>query len=204
MLSCCGAVCDDSELVGTGLGGLITLLLLDDVGIVQGACAETAFNEQVMQVDQGCDCNARCANLHAGADERVQHPRREQCHHARRHLYVDDWTRGVLLIAAKLDTTPVQRMPAVMNFNFLPDMGGMTGQLPSGAEIGSLPAPSAPAVVLPRSKACWPRPSSTDWSPMPGSRPPWKNCRPGPTAASTSCCRSGPYQLNSPVRNVVP
>lgn len=153
MLSCCGAVCDDSELVGTGLGGLITLLLLDDVGIVQGACAETAFNEQVMQVDQGCDCNARCANLHAGADERVQHPRREQCHHARRHLYVDDWTRGVLLIAAKLDTTPVQRMPAVMNFNFLPDMGGMTGQLRWAARITCSPVRTPAASARLRSTA---------------------------------------------------
>jgi hypothetical protein len=50
MLTCCGAVCDDSEVVGTGFSGLITLLLPDDVGIVRGACAETAFNELVMQV----------------------------------------------------------------------------------------------------------------------------------------------------------
>ena len=135
MLSCCGAVCDDSEVVGAGFGGLITLLLLDDVGIVRGACAETAFNELVMQVDQRCYCNARCANLHADADERVQHPRREPCHHARRHLYVDDSTRGVLLTAAQLDTMPVQRMPAVRNFDFLTDMGGMTGQLSLGARI---------------------------------------------------------------------
>ena len=45
MQSWCGAVGGDGGVAGTDLGGLITLLLLDDGGIVQGACPETAFNE---------------------------------------------------------------------------------------------------------------------------------------------------------------
>jgi hypothetical protein len=52
-----------------------------------------------------------------------------------------------------------------------------SGRLPWGAAIGYSPVPSAPAVVPPPFRVCWPPPNSTAWSPMPGSRTPWKNSR---------------------------
>jgi hypothetical protein len=124
MLSCCGVIGDSD--VDTDVGDLITGLLLDDVGIVQGACPQTAFNEQVLQVEQRRHRNARCADLHVRADDRVQHPRRYNRDYAGRHFNVDDSPRGALLDAAQPDLTPVQRVPTIMNFNFLPDMGRMS------------------------------------------------------------------------------
>lgn len=79
-----------------------------------------------MQLDQSRHRNARRADLHTSAGHRVQHPRRYHCHHAGHRLNVDNSTCAALLAAAKLDTTPVQGMPTVMDFYFLPDMGRMT------------------------------------------------------------------------------
>jgi len=50
--------------------------------------------------------------------------------------------------------------------------------------------------VPPRFKVCWPLPSSMAWSPMLGSRIPWKNYRPGPIAGLTSCCHFGQLPPN--------
>ena len=40
---------------------------------------------------------------------------------------MNDPTGRALLNVMPSDTEPVQRMPAVMDLNFLPDMGRMTG-----------------------------------------------------------------------------
>jgi hypothetical protein len=79
-----------------------------------------------MQVDQSPHRNARRTDLHASADDRVQHPRCEHCHYTGRRLNVENSTCAALLAAAQLDLTPVQGMPTVVDFYFLPDMGRMT------------------------------------------------------------------------------
>ena len=129
MLSWCGAGGGNNGVVGTDFSGLITLLLLNDNGIVLGDCPKTVFNEQVMQIHQSHHRSTRRADLHARADDRVEHPCRHQCHHARCRLDVHNPTRVPLLAAADLDTTLMQGMPTVMDFNFLPDMGRMTKRL---------------------------------------------------------------------------
>ena|SRR5438876_10361237 len=81
-----------------------------------------------MQIDQRRYTNAWCADLHACADDRIQHPRRDDDHYTGRRLNVGNWTGGALLGATELDMASMQRMPTVMNLDFLPDMGRMTGQ----------------------------------------------------------------------------
>ena len=149
MLSWCGAFSRDKGGVGTDLGGLITSVLLDDVGIVLGACSQTAFNEQLVQVDQSFDRNAWYADRHASTNDRVQHPRGYQCHYACGCLDVDKPSRAALLASADLNTASVQRMPTIVNFNFLSDMGRMAKQLPrAGTPIYSSP-PSAAGMSPP-------------------------------------------------------
>ena len=58
MLSWCGVADCGGSVGGSGFGELLTLLLLDDHDIVPGACPETAFNEQVMHIDQPAQRNA--------------------------------------------------------------------------------------------------------------------------------------------------
>jgi hypothetical protein len=123
MLSWRGAVAG-----GAGAGRFLMLLLLDDVRIAPGASSETAFDQQMMKVEQRRYRHAwRADYRHAGADDRIQHPRGDRRDHARHWLDVNDPTGRALLNVMPSDTEPVQRVPAVMDLNFLPDMGRMTG-----------------------------------------------------------------------------
>jgi hypothetical protein len=79
-----------------------------------------------MQIDQRRHTNARCADLHPGADHRIEHPRRDDDYDAGRGLNVSNWTRDALLGAAQLDVMPVQGVPTVVDLDFLPDVGRMT------------------------------------------------------------------------------
>ena len=83
-----------------------------------------------MQIDQCSHCNARRAELHAGADGGIQHPRRDNDYYSWRCFDMSHATPCTLLSATQLDVTPVQRMPTILNLDFLPDMGRMTGQSP--------------------------------------------------------------------------
>jgi hypothetical protein len=57
-----------------GVGRFLMLLPMDDVWIVPRASSETAFDQQMMKVDQRRHCYARRADRHAGAGDGVQHP----------------------------------------------------------------------------------------------------------------------------------
>jgi hypothetical protein len=125
------------------------LLLLDDDGIVPGASSETAFCQQLMQLSQRRYREARLTQLHSGAGGRIQHPCRHHDDHAGRHLDVNDLTASAPLDVLVPNATPIQRMPAIGDFDFLPDMGRMTARLPSAARIISLPGPM-PVVGAPQ------------------------------------------------------
>jgi hypothetical protein len=81
----------------------------------------------------------------AGASDRIQHPRRYYGHHAGRRLDVGNAASITLLAAANPDTTPKERVPPIMDFHLLPDMGRMTERLRSDASRGCSPAPIAAA-----------------------------------------------------------
>jgi hypothetical protein len=79
-----------------------------------------------MQIPQGIRRNKRRAEDHAGADAGVEHPVRKYRYDARLDLDMDDATAGALLAVMRPNSSTVERMPAIVNFNFLPDMGRMT------------------------------------------------------------------------------
>ncbi|SAL07495.1 hypothetical protein AWB78_08602 [Caballeronia calidae] len=54
---------------------------------------------------------------------------------------MDDLTSAATLDVSNLDATPIQRMPAIMNLDFLPDMGRMNGKLPWGERHGFFRTP---------------------------------------------------------------
>jgi hypothetical protein len=80
-----------------------------------------------MQVDQSGHGDPRCPDLHACADGGVQHPRRESNNDAGGYFNVNELAAGALLAVLWSESTPVQRVPAIVNLDFLPDMGRMTG-----------------------------------------------------------------------------
>jgi len=111
-----------------GAGRFRILFSLDGSVIVPGASPETALAEQMMKVEQRRYRHAwRADRRHAGADDRIQHPRGDRRDHARNRLDVNDPTGKALLTVMPPDTAPIERVPAVMDLNFLPDMGRMTG-----------------------------------------------------------------------------
>ncbi len=58
---------------------------------------------------------------------------------------------AAILDVSNLDAATIQRMPTVMDFNFLPDMGRMNASLRSDAKTICSPAHCARGNVQPRS-----------------------------------------------------
>ena len=86
-----------------------------------------------MQINQRGDLGARRADLHAGAGGRIQHPGRQN-DHAGRRLNVNNPATGTLLTVLLSNMAPIQRMPAEMHPDLLPDMGRMNRRLGSGGK----------------------------------------------------------------------
>jgi hypothetical protein len=95
-----------------------------------------------MQIAQGRHGNPRFAELHARARGRVQHPCRYYRDYASACLNMDDAASTALLDVSNPDPTPIQWVPTIMDFHFLPDMGRMTGEWFSERRTGSLQDPS--------------------------------------------------------------
>ena len=131
-----------------GVGRLLILLPLDDDRIVPGASSETALDQQVMQLNQRRYRDARHAEPHSGAGRGIEHP---GCHHddyARCYLDVNDLTAGAPLNILASNVTPIERVPAIVDLDLVPDMGRMTGRLRSAAKTGCSPAPMPVADAL--------------------------------------------------------
>jgi len=108
------------------------------------------FDKHLMQFSQGRDRHPRRPQLHAGTSGGIEHPRRHDQHIAGRHLDIDNLAAGAPLDILTSNPAPIQRMPAVMDLNLLPDMGRMTARLPSAARTGCSPAPMPAAADPPR------------------------------------------------------
>jgi hypothetical protein len=132
-----------------GVGSLLILLLPGGARIVPGASSETALDQQLMQLSQRRHGHPRRAKRHSDAGGRIEHPRGHDDDHAGRRFDVDDLAAGAPLRILAANPSPIERVPAVTNFNFLPDMGRMTARLPSAARHGSSPAPSVAATGPP-------------------------------------------------------
>ena len=119
------------------------MLLLDDGRIVPGASSETALDQQLMQLNQRRYRDARRAEPHSGTGDGIEHPCRHHDDYTGRYLDVNDVADGALLDILASDATPIECVPVIMDLDLLPDMGRMTGRLPSAARIISSPAPTA-------------------------------------------------------------
>jgi hypothetical protein len=143
MLSWRGAIDGARRSDTTVFGRWFTLRLLDDVRFVRRAFSKTAFAEKSMQVDQRRRAHARRADLHATAGNRIQHPSRQGYKFARRQFDMDDLTTRALLAILPTQPPPKQRVPAVVNFDLLRDMGRMNVRFVSAGKTGCLLVPTA-------------------------------------------------------------
>jgi hypothetical protein len=96
-----------------------------------------------MQCAEGRQRDTRRTDLQAGAIDGVKLPRRQDRHSAGRQLHVHDITGYAPLALNTTHAPPVQRMPPIMDYDFLPDMGRMTARLPWAASHGCSQVPIA-------------------------------------------------------------
>jgi hypothetical protein len=89
-----------------------------------------------MQIDEGGHRRAGHTQFHACAGGSVEHPLRHDQDYARCDLDVHNITCRSLFAVLPSKTATIERMPAVEDFDFLPDMGRMTPRLPLAGTIG--------------------------------------------------------------------
>lgn len=96
-----------------------------------------------MQFGQGGNGDARRSRLHTGALDGVDHPSGQDDDDAETYFDMKNVAAGAPFDDLQPQSATVQRMPAVMDFDVLPDMGRMTARWPWDGRHGSLPAPTA-------------------------------------------------------------
>jgi hypothetical protein len=121
MLSWRGAV-DNS----TDDGGVFILLLPNGHWTTRGASSETLLDQQLMQLRQHRYGHTRRSQAHSGTGGGIEHPCCYDDDDAGSHLDVNDFAAGAPLDILTSKTASIERVPAVMDLNFLPDMGRMT------------------------------------------------------------------------------
>jgi hypothetical protein len=82
-----------------------------------------------MQFDERVYRYPARADLRAGARDRIEHPRCYNRDDAGLRFDLHEPPGDTLLAAAEANATPVEGMPAIMDHDFLPDMGRMTRRL---------------------------------------------------------------------------
>jgi hypothetical protein len=84
------------------------------------------LDKEPMQFSQGRHRHPRLPQRHPATSSGVEHPCRSDQDVAGSHLDMNNFTDRTPLDALSSNPPPIQRMPAVMDLNFLPDMGRMT------------------------------------------------------------------------------
>jgi hypothetical protein len=114
-------------------------LLLDDDRVVRGASPISSLAEESMQFGERVRRYPADADLHACARDRIEHPRRHNRDDAGLRFDLHEPPGDTLLTAAEANATPVEGMPAIMDHDFLPDMGRMTRRLHLAVRMHSSP-----------------------------------------------------------------
>lgn len=80
-----------------------------------------------MKITKSRKRDLRRAKLHAGACDRIEHPGRKDENVPRTHDDVDEAASLAHLARFHTKSSATERMPAIVDDSFLPDMGRMTG-----------------------------------------------------------------------------
>ena len=121
------------------------------MGLLRGGVAvhadqpRFAGDQQLMQGAERRQRDLRSPNPEPHASDRIELPRRQDRHDTRRQLDVHKLARGAPFALNATRIPPIERMPAIMDHDVLPDMGRMTVRSPSGAATGpsAVPTPAA-------------------------------------------------------------
>lgn len=109
------------------------------------------LDEQSMQLGKSRRRRAWRTQSEGSAGGLVQHPGSDCDDYAVAHLHVYELAVGAALAIYAAQAVAVQRVPAVEDLNFLPDMGRMNRNWRSEGRIGCSRAAFVQASVRPRS-----------------------------------------------------
>lgn len=123
---------------GIGLAFELSIMLLLDDWVVRRSSPISALMQKAMEIGERTNRHLARTGVHLGAGDRIEHPGRHHKHDAGFRLDLHEASGDPFLLAQERNTPAIQRMPAVMDDHFLPDMGTMTGRLLSAANPGSL------------------------------------------------------------------
>lgn len=90
-----------------------------------------------MKIDERRHRNVRRADRHRRTNRRVKHPCRHDNRRARFSFNDHDISTRALLTIKAAHSSPVKRVPSVMNLDYLPDMGRITPRLHWAENHGS-------------------------------------------------------------------
>jgi hypothetical protein len=119
-----------------------------------------SIDKKLLQIAQGRYADARLAENQSGASGSIQHPFGNDPNLTVARVDMDDPTSAALLNISNLDATTKQRMPTIMDFNFLPDMGRMNGNWRSAVKTSFTSALTGVVSEAPRSTR-WSRPPNS-------------------------------------------
>jgi len=127
------------------------LVLRNGIVAAPGVSPETVRDQQAMNLGERMDGDTRLTDFHAGAGDRIQHPRRHDRDDAGRDLNGCEPAIAALLKSVQPQPLAGERMPAIMDNNILADMGRMAGRLPSDGATGHSVARTRAATAPPPS-----------------------------------------------------
>ena len=91
-----------------------------------------------MQFAQRCYGHSRVTEFHPCTHDRIEHPARYYPDYASTRFNMDNAVATALFNVSNLDSAAIQRVPTIMDFHVLPDMGRMNGHVVQVAKAGSL------------------------------------------------------------------
>lgn len=131
----------------------------------------------------------RTPEAHPAARNRIQHPGRHRDDFPWTYLDMNDLARRTPLTVLAANRTPVEWMPAIVDYDALPDMGRMTARLPWVERIGCFVGPRSAPNTSASSRACSEPAACNASTPTPT----WSTCcnesRPTRLVTSTSSRR---------------
>jgi hypothetical protein len=86
-----------------------------------------SIGKKLVQIAQGRYVDSGSPKDQGGTHGSIQHPSGNDPNLAVTRVNMDDPISAALLNIPGLDATTIQRMPTIVDFNFLPDMGRMNG-----------------------------------------------------------------------------
>jgi hypothetical protein len=103
------------------------VILPNDSSIARRVRGVGGTHQEPLQFNKCREIHARRAHGHRGANDGIEHPVSDGNNHARRTHDAQKSTRRSLRYAPDDDLAAKIGMPAVMDFQLLPDMGRMNG-----------------------------------------------------------------------------